>query len=240
MSKIRLFIDASFETGTPLSLETAQEHYLLHVMRLKDGSPVHVFNGKDGEWVAHFKHDKRHAHLRLETQAEPQTTMPEVGLIFSPLKPKRLEFLIEKATELNVGHLYPTLMEHTAFPKIKTEKIQSYAIEAAEQSERLSIPKIYQPQKLPDLLRTWRNDYPILWANERSDCPLLFKELEKIEGSTPLTFLIGPEGGFSAHEIQHLETLSFVIPISLGSTILRAETAAITCLAMGLQLCYEA
>ncbi|MEB3702830.1 Ribosomal RNA small subunit methyltransferase E [Candidatus Bealeia paramacronuclearis] len=233
MSKIRIFVDASFQTGIRLPLNSTQEHYLLHVMRLKDSAPVHVFNGRDGEWVSQFISHKRHPQLLLQSQIFEQTPAPQMGLIFSPLKPKRLEFLIEKATELNVGRLYPTVMEHTAFPKVNLEKIQNYTIEAAEQSERLSIPDIQHPQKLFDLLNIWPQDHFIFWASERQNHSSLRIALANALPS--LTFLIGPEGGFSPKEIQYLEKLPFIIPVSLGPTILRAETAALMCLSVGLQ-----
>ena len=131
MPQIRLYVDLPFEKGAPLPLREDQGHYLMHVMRLGEGDQIHVFNGRDGEWLATFAPHKKKPHIVLESQIKSQKQASGPGLIFSPIKPKRLEFLIEKATELGVRDLYPTLMDHTAFGRIKSDKIESYAIEAA-------------------------------------------------------------------------------------------------------------
>ena len=229
MPQVRLYIDSPFEEGVLLSLSPDQGHYLMHVMRLQSWDPVHVFNGRNGEWCGAFQPHKRTVHILLKSQVKVQVAQQGPGLIFSPLKPKRLEFLVEKATELEVQNLYPATMDHTSYAWMKVEKIQSYAIEAAEQSERLTVPEIAEMQKLPALLKGWDPECPVFWAAERSDHPPLTAVLENVQSPT---FLIGPEGGFSEKEVQLLQDLPFVIPVSLGATILRAETAALMCLSL--------
>jgi len=230
MPQIRLFVDLPFEKGAPLPLREEQGHYLMHVMRLGEGAQIHVFNGRDGEWLATFMPHKKRSHIVLESQVKPQKETRGPGLIFSPIKPKRLEFLIEKATELGVQNLYPILMDHTSFGRIKSDKIESYAIEAAEQSERLDVPQIHGMEKLTVLLKNWDPAHPIIWAAERGDHPPLKSAIESLQNQNPPTFLIGPEGGFSPKEIEMLMNLTHVHPVSLGESVLRAETAALLCL----------
>ena len=230
MSQIRLFLDFSFKKDTSLPLREDQGHYLMHVMRLGEGAQVHVFNGRDGEWLATFVPHKKRSHVVLESQVKPQKETSGPSLIFSPIKPKRLEFLIEKATELGAQALYPTLMDHTSFGRIKSDKIERYAIEAAEQSERLDVPKIAEVEKLSSLLEKWDSERLIIWAAERGNYPPLKSVLKTLQNHKPLTFLIGPEGGFSLKEIELLEKAPYVYPASLGEAILRAETAALLCL----------
>lgn len=230
MPQIRLYVDLPFEKGSPLPLQEEQGHYLMHVMRLGEGDQIHVFNGRDGEWLATFMPHKKRSHIVLESQVKPQKESPWPSLVFSPIKPKRLEFLIEKATELGGQDFYPTLMDHTSFGRIKGDKIESYAIEAAEQSERLDVPTIHDMEKLSALLKNWDPSRPIIWAVERGDYPPLKSVIENLQNQNPPTFLIGPEGGFSPKEIEMLKAINYVHPVSLGESILRAETAALLCL----------
>jgi 16S rRNA (uracil1498-N3)-methyltransferase len=229
---IRLYIPASLTPKSLLSLSEAQSHYLVHVMRKKTNDPLLVFNSQDGEWqaVIHEIH-KKICTLEIVSQRRPFSKEPDVGLYFSVIKKSRLPILIEKATELGVTHLYPLLTQNTSHPHISLEKLQATTIEAAEQSDRLGVPQIFPLQKLETLLKNWPNKNEILFVgDERRQASPLY-EMLKGQKTEKISFLIGPEGGFSEQEFLLFDQLPFIKPITLSSTVLRAETAAITILA---------
>jgi len=152
------------------------------------------------------------------------------ALVFAPLKKNRMDFLIEKATELGITDFYPVLTQNTETRKINEDRVHAQITEAAEQCERLTIPNFHPLQPLGDLLSDWPAVMPLYACLERIREPCL-AITEKTEG---LVFLIGPEGGFTIEETEMIMDCSFTQPVSLGANILRAETAALVCLAMAL------
>ena len=223
----RLYIDTPLSAGTQITLDKDQSHYLINVLRKSEEDALRVFNGKDGEWTATITAaSKKSASVQIGQQlrVQPQTT-PHVGLIFSPIKKHRMDFLIEKAVELGVTDLYPALMQRTENRKIKPERIKAQIIEAAEQCERLTIPALHECSPLNMTLNTIPPDSPIYWAAERFENSKTSKNT-----APPCTFLIGPEGGFDQTEKDFLIKHDRITPITLGNNILRAETAALHCL----------
>jgi 16S rRNA (uracil1498-N3)-methyltransferase len=238
---IRLYIPASLTAKSLAPLSEAQSHYLMHVMRKKVNDSLLVFNAQEGEWHAliHSFH-KKICTLEIVSQRRPFSNEPPIALYFSAIKKSRLPILIEKATELGVTHLYPLLTQNTSHPYISLERLQTTAIEASEQSDRLSIPQIFPLQKLETLLENWSNPHEILFVgDERRHTQTLYEAL-KNNKMEKINFLVGPEGGFSEQEFSLFSQLSFIKPTTLSPTILRAETAAITALAQiqGLLLSY--
>jgi len=223
---IRLYIDHILNPRLEVNLKENQSHYIQNVMRLKEGDTIFLFNGKDGEWEAKIVAiSKKATRLLLLSQNRPQQQEEDVWLLFSPLKPKRQEFLIEKATELGASQLWPTRCERTSVPRINTEKMRAHSIEAAEQSERLTIPKIYALESLPTLLKNWPRERVLLFGDETLHSPSLGKF--SLEDRRLYAFLVGPEGGFTPHEISLLKAHPQAYGVTLNSHILRAETAAI-------------
>jgi 16S rRNA (uracil1498-N3)-methyltransferase len=235
--ELRLFTQPTtpLAKGARLQLPDAQRHYLLNVMRTREGDTVHTFNGVDGEWSANVEllDKKRGALCVLEQlRRQPQDDMGPT-LLFGVLKSSRLPMLVEKTSELGVGNLQPVLTQHCAVRKLNVQRLQAVAVEAAEQSRRLTVPQLEHPESLGTVLAHWDPSRPLYVCDERANCPTLSARLamEK-DGLQSPGVLIGPEGGFAREEFETLSNCDFVRSVSLGPNTLRAETAALAALAV--------
>ena len=211
-------------------MDAAQAHYLSGVMRLRPGDAVQVFNGRDGEWQAQLvETSKRGGSLSVTAQTGPQRDPPDLWLAFAPIKKARTDFIVEKAAEMGAARILPVQTEHTNSDRIRQDRLQAHAVEAAEQCGGTFVPPVAALQPLPALLGGWDPARRILWADEARAGPA-----QALAGLPrgPWAILIGPEGGFSASERAHLGRLPFVTPVSLGPRILRADTAAVAALAL--------
>lgn len=227
----RLYVAAPLSEGTPVTLPRDQSHYLVNVMRRAAGDPVLVFNGRDGEWRAEItRAEKRTVTLAVFEQTRAQTPEPDVWLLFAPLKKDRTDFVVEKATELGVGRIVPILTERTQTMRVNTQRLQATALEAAEQSRRLSVPEIAEAVALADFLAAWPADRRLIYLDETGAGAPLAEVLAA--GTQSLGFVIGPEGGFAPAELDALDKLAFSVGADLGPRILRAETAATAALAI--------
>lgn len=223
---IRLYLECALRPNLEVILKAHQHHYVQNVMRLKEGDILFLFNGRDGEWEAKIVAlSKKATTLFLLSQTRPQQQEEDIWLLFSPLKPKRQEFLIEKATELGASRLWPIRCERTSIPKINPEKMRAHSIEAAEQSERLTVPEISPLESLPVLLKNWPQERVLLFGDETLHSPSLGKF--SLESRKPYAFLVGPEGGFTPQELSLLKAHPQAQGVTLNSHILRAETAAL-------------
>jgi 16S rRNA (uracil1498-N3)-methyltransferase len=233
--KARLFTRNDLKAGANIAASKEQAHYLINVMRLGNGDGVALFNGRDGDWLAAITDAaKKSCGLSPEQQLRPQMEESDVWLAFAPLKKSRTDFIVEKATELGATRLLPVFTEHTNSGRVKTERLAAIAIEASEQCDRMSVPDVAEASQLTDLLDNWPTDRLLLVPDETGGG----KELKSILAHAPDSktgFLIGPEGGFAASELDALDKLPFVRRIGLGPRILRAETAALSALS-----CYQA
>lgn len=228
----RLYIDAPL--GTDLRPEVASDaaHYLTHVLRLKAGGDVLVFNGKDGEWLAKLQPEgKKRVLLELVEQTRPQPPAADLTYCFAPLKQGRLDYMVQKAVEMGAGTLQPVLTQHTQIQRLGIERINANAIEAAEQCGVLALPECREAIKLEKLLDGWNPARRLIFCDEghATDNPLAILQGLK---RGPLGVLIGPEGGFSDEERRILHSLPFVTAIPLGPRILRADTAAVAALTL--------
>ncbi|MCF3973777.1 16S rRNA (uracil(1498)-N(3))-methyltransferase [Paracoccus salsus] len=230
MSKIRLFIDHPLAAGQPVPLEPAQAHYLSGVMRLRAGDTLAVFNGRDGEWSARITEaGKRGGTLQTLEQTAPQRDPPDLWLLFAPIKKARTDFIVEKAAELGASRILPVQTDFTNSERIRQDRLQAHAIEAAEQCGGTHVPGVGELQPLSRLLEGWDPARRLLWADEALAGPA--RTLGGLSAGA-WAILIGPEGGFSDPERRRLTALDFVTPISLGPRILRADTAAVAALAL--------
>jgi len=245
----RLFIDAPLAGGAAIPLAREDAHYLINVMRRGEGDTVRVFNGRDGEWSALIAHASRKgAGLSIGEQTRPQQAVPDLWLLFAPVRRTKTELIVEKATELGVSEIAPVVTERTQSDRIKFERLQAITKEAAEQTERLDLPRIRDSQKLGALLDSWPEDRELIFCDESGD------EADEIWGGArgrgqpmmsalasaragPAAILIGPEGGFAPAERERLRSLDLVVPVTLGPRILRAETAAIAALTIWQSVC---
>jgi 16S rRNA (uracil1498-N3)-methyltransferase len=246
LPKIRLYYTGALAAGQAVVLPPEQSHYVVTVMRSAVGMPMALFNAAHGEWhgVLATAH-KKAAVVQLQTCARPPVHEQGPVLFFAPLKKQRLDMIIEKAVELGAAGLVPVLTQHTVSQKINFERLQAQAVEAAEQSERLSVPEIYPAVKLDALLQSpdFRATYGVAtlaYGDETGHgqpiaqfCQQFVQNMQKIYPENAATataqsapgFLIGPEGGFAAQELHALAAHVSCAGIALGPRILRAETA---------------
>jgi 16S rRNA (uracil1498-N3)-methyltransferase len=199
-------------------------------MRKRIGDSVLIFDGINGEWIASIKEiSKKKGLLFCINQTKPQILPPDLWLYFSPLKKVRTDFIIEKATELGVGKIIPVRTEHTNADRISIDRLRAHAREAAEQCGGTYIPKIVELQKLNEVLNNFPIDRKILFCDEElKQSEVKLKNLEKGKWA----ILVGPEGGFSEIERNHIRGLKFTHSISLGPRILRADTAVVTAISL--------
>jgi 16S rRNA (uracil1498-N3)-methyltransferase len=231
----RLYVPADLAAGVSVGLAAGQAHYLRSVLRLAAGAVIALFNGRDGEW--HGRIDgigKGWCSVAVETQARPQTAEPDLWLVFAPVKRARIDYLVEKATELGVSALLPVHTVRTVVERVNLERLQANAIEAAEQTERLTVPLVQPPESLPAVIARWPAARLLVVCDERGRAPPIADVASGLGGtlSEGLAVLIGPEGGFTETELDGLANLPFVRPVSLGPRVLRADTAALAVLAV--------
>ena len=235
MSVSRLFVESALSAGSEAPLSDAQLHYLRHVVRRPDGAPLLLFNGRDGEWRATLEGRGRKAAVALVSErTRDQTAEPDVWLCFAPVKRARIDYIAEKATELGVAVLQPVLTQHTIVERVNVERLRANAVEAAEQTERLSVPDVRAPVDLAGLLGDWPAGRRLLMCDETGGGPPIAKALSGLDAAAraaPWAILIGPEGGFAAAELAALRRIKDVTAVGLGPRILRADTAALAALA---------
>lgn len=232
-STLRLYIDLPFTLGQPLPLDAKQVHYLANVMRRSTGDRVLVFNGRDGEWQAEISTlTKRAGSLSLKEQIRPIGVSPDLWLLFAPIKRGPIDMVAEKAAELGVSRLQPVVTERTNAARVNVDRLRAIAIEAAEQCGRLSVPEICPTEKLSQVLQDWPAERGLVLMNESGAGRPVGEVMAARRGSNPDAILIGPEGGFSPDELDAMANLPFVTSASMGSRLLRAETAAVAALAV--------
>ncbi|RKQ70006.1 16S rRNA (uracil(1498)-N(3))-methyltransferase [Oceanibaculum indicum] len=231
----RLHTGESLAAGVAVTLPKGQAHYLRSVLRLSPGDRLALFNGRDGEWLAEISDlGKALALVTPLEQLRPQAVEPDLWLVFAPLKHARIDYLAEKATELGVSALCPVFTQRTIVSRVNEERLLANAIEAAEQSERLSVPEVMPARKLEAMLADWPAGRRLLVCDETGGGRPISEALaDNVSGGNAV--LIGPEGGFTETELDGLRKLPFVTAISLGPRVLRADTAALAALA-----CFQA
>lgn len=226
----RLYLDLPLSSGELLPLGKEQAHYLLTVLRLGDGAEVLVFNGRDGEYGATLRpQGKKAARLEIGSQTRVQPPQSRLDFLFAPLKVGRLDYLVQKATEMGVGKITPVFTDHTQLHKVNNSRLAANILEAAEQCGNLAIPELGEAVKLEVLLAQWDPSRRIIFCNESQAGNNPTHTLTNIT-ERDLALLVGPEGGFSEREREMLTALPFVTPIPLGPRILRADTAAVAAL----------
>ena len=236
----RLFVDCDLAEDARAPLSKEQSNYLLNVLRLRDGDPLLVFNGRHGEWRARLASvSRKEAALAIESLERPQTQPCDLHYVFAPLKHARLDYMVQKAIEMGASKLTPALTHRTQNQRVNVERMRANAIEAAEQCGILTVPDVDEPRKLEKLLAEWPADRLLVFCDEDAPPGEPVERLRALVGdrpndrpTPPLAVLIGPEGGFDEGERAMLTALPFVVGISLGPRILRADTAAVAALAI--------
>ncbi|MEO1191308.1 MAG: 16S rRNA (uracil(1498)-N(3))-methyltransferase [Pseudomonadota bacterium] len=227
----RLFVEEDLAAGQVVGLDSPRAHYLRSVLRLHPGARLALFNGRDGAWTARIEAlGKGWASLAVEALMTPQRSEPDIWLCFAPIKRARLDFLVEKATELGVARLQPVITRHTIVDRVNLTRLAATVREAAEQCERLTLPDVLEPVSLSALLQSWPQERELLFCAEAGDALPIAEALGQPEPWPAQALLTGPEGGFAATELDALTALPFVKPVGLGPRILRADTAALAAL----------
>ena len=230
----RLFVGEALAAGAGILLDSDRAHYLRNVLRLQPGDAIGLFNGRDGEWRAHIgSFGRRDAKLAVTTQSREQHATPDIWLAFAPIKRQRVDWLVEKATELGVSRMIPVLTRRTMVTRVNLDRLRAHVIEAAEQTERLDVPVVDDAVTIEKLLKDWPRERRLLVCAEAGAArPLADVLAESPRNSMPsMAVMTGPEGGYAPEELDALAALPFVTPVGLGPRILRADTAAIAALA---------
>lgn len=230
-AKIRLFVEHPLGQGQTVPLSREQAHYLFGVMRLGVGAEVALFNGQDGEWTAEVvEAGKRGGVLDCREQAAPQMSPPDLWLLFAPIKKARTDFIVEKAAEMGAARIIPVQTDFTNSERIRQDRLQAHAVEAAEQCGGTYVPPVDDLQKLNRLLADWPEDRQLIFCDE--SLVGARAALEAAPDREKWAILIGPEGGFSEAERDRLRSRSYCTAVSLGPRILRADTAAVAALTL--------
>jgi len=229
-AKIRLYVEQALGEGQSLPLTRDQAHYLFGVMRQAVGAHVALFNGRDGEWLAEVTEaGKRGGVLTCVEQTRPLMMPPDLWLLFAPIKKARTDFIVEKAAEMGAARIMPVQTRFTNSERIRQDRLQAHAVEAAEQCGGTFVPEVCELQKLEKLLSDWPEDRRLMFCDEaEAGSALRLGEA----GGDKWAILIGPEGGFSDAERDRLKALPFTQVVSLGPRILRADTAAVAAMTM--------
>ena len=236
-AKVRLYVDHPLGAGQTVPLNRDQAHYLFGVMRLAVGARVALFNGCDGEWQAEVAEaSKRSGVLACVEQSKPLQLPPDLWLIFAPIKKARTDFIVEKAAEMGAARILPVATDFTNSERIRQDRLQAHAVEAAEQCGGTYVPEVADLQKLSALLDHWPEDRQLMFCDEAEVGQRLFLDAVQSENppeaSGPWAILIGPEGGFSDAERKRLQAMQQAHVVSLGPRILRADTAAVAAMTL--------
>ncbi|MEO7178981.1 MAG: 16S rRNA (uracil(1498)-N(3))-methyltransferase [Allosphingosinicella sp.] len=222
----RLFVDQALSPGATLLLEGAPANYLGNVLRLGPGAQVKLFDDRTGEWLAEITEaKKKRVALSVTRHLREREPVPDLWLLFAPIKRGRIDWLVEKATELGVARLVPVLTRRTIVERLNLDRLRAHIVEAAEQCERTALAELAEPQTLGALLSEWPAGRILYFADEHGGEPLAAEP-------GPAAILIGPEGGFTEDERSAIRALPQARPVSLGPRILRADTAALAAIAL--------
>ncbi|MBY6043840.1 16S rRNA (uracil(1498)-N(3))-methyltransferase [Phaeobacter italicus] len=229
-AKIRLYVEHPLGAGQSVPLDRDQAHYLFGVMRQAVGGQVSLFNGRDGEWRAEIAEaGKRNGLLVCQEQSRPLMLPPDLWLLFAPIKKARTDFIVEKAAEMGAARILPVQTDFTNSDRIRQDRLQAHAVEAAEQCGGTYVPEVAELQKLSRVLDHWPQERQLMFCDE-AEVGTALTLAAADHAKAPWAIVIGPEGGFSEAERKRLHGLTQSHVVSLGPRILRADTAAVAAL----------
>jgi 16S rRNA (uracil1498-N3)-methyltransferase len=225
--KVRIYLDKKLDLDSNLILERQDAHYLINVMRLGEGDNLFIFNSKDGEFRAEIiSFDKKNIKIKLISKIENMHKPSKISLIFSLIKSSKLDYLIQKCTEIGVNSFMPTISEKSVVKNLNIKRAKKIIKESCEQSNQLYLPDICEVQKLEKKLKSINENSIIFFADINSSNKKISEEVKNSKNHE-FYLLIGPEGDFSFKERDLLNSMKNCIPFSLGQNILRSETAAV-------------
>jgi 16S rRNA (uracil1498-N3)-methyltransferase len=219
-------VDRPLADGAALTVDGAPANYLGNVLRLGPGAQIKLFDDRTGEWLAEIlEAGKKRVTLAIVRQLREREPVPDLWLLFAPIKRGRIDWLVEKATELGIARLVPVLTRRTIVERLNLDRLRAHIVEAAEQCERTALAELAEPRKLGALLADWPPERILYFADENGGEPLIAEP-------GPAAILIGPEGGFTDEERSAVRALPQARPVSLGPRILRADTAALAAISL--------
>ena len=227
MSNIRLFFQKSLSINLKDKLDKSQSHYISKVMRIKESEVFSLFNSS-GEWQAKILSISNSiVEFKITKQLRQTENPKELWLAFSPIKSNYFNFMIQKATELGVTKFLPIIFDRTIVRKINKERLKKVIIEATEQSNRIQVPNLENPQSLSKFLDD--NKIDLIFTDLNTNTNKL--DLKKLTNK-PICIIIGPEGDFSESERGEILSYKGVQAIKINENILRSETAVISALSI--------
>ena len=225
--KIRLFYKNNLKINEYITLELGDTHYLKTVMKCKIGNIIHLFNNDDGEFESEIINFQEKKFILKNIKKYPRKeNLQDLHLVFATVKKHIMEFIVQKGTELGVSEFFPVITERSNYNKINFKRLNLIAKEAAEQCERLSVPKVNNTQSLINYLNNSEKNRTLIYADETIRKQMKLLKL-KSQNTKIGSVLIGPEGGFSLVEKKLLVSQKFVFPVSFGLNILKSDTASI-------------
>jgi len=225
----RLYVEQPLGKGQSVTLSRDHAHYLFGVMRRGTGDAVELFNGTDGEWTCSVAEvGKKAGVLQCDTQSKPQQSPPDLWLMFAPIKKSRTDFIVEKAAEMGAARIMPVATDFTNSERLRQDRLQAHAVEAAEQCGGTFVPPVDELTKLDTVLDTWPQDRALMFCDEAR----VGQDLSLPDLSGPWAIVIGPEGGFSDRERRTLHDMPNAHAVALGPRILRADTAVVAAMAL--------
>jgi 16S rRNA (uracil1498-N3)-methyltransferase len=229
----RIFVSPKLAAGVTINPCDEHAHHLIHVLRMKAGDALRLFNGRDGEWrgsVAAVA--KKSLDITIEEQVRPQATEPDLWLCPAPIKKAHFDFMLEKATELGVSEIQPILTHRTQIRDVNGDRAHILCTEAAQQSDRLSVPAVGRPVDLGNFIEVFPADRALIVCAEWGDATPVRDALTTpaLRAFAKAAIVTGPEGGFAAEELDKLRKIKSAFFVRLGPRILRADTAAIAAL----------
>lgn len=229
----RLFVPSNLGKNLGVVLDKTQSHYVATVMRRSAGDRIALFNGRDGEWLGELQDvHKNHCLVHVTEQLRPQLREPDIELLFAPVKKVQTALIVQKATELGVASLQPVQTQRTNAERVREDKMELQALEAAEQCERLNLPVVHGLVRLEQALAALEPERTLVFCNERLTGKSAGTVLPNLALSEKWAVVTGPEGGFTDDEIELISARPNTYAISLGPRILRAETAVIASLSL--------
>ena len=224
----RLYVDERLSDGMNLTLEGPAANYLGNVLRLQPQAKVKLFDDRTGEWLARLDAvGRKRISLTVEAMLRPCEPVPDLWLLFAPIKRGRIDWLIEKATELGIARLIPVTTQRTVVERLNLDRLRAHSIEAAEQCDRTALPALEEPRALGKMLAAWPEERTLYFADEGGGAPLA-----ATARPGPSAILIGPEGGFTEEERAAIRAVPRSKPVTLGPRILRADTAAVAAISV--------
>ena len=224
-SKIRLYFSEKLTSGMTSNLTESQSHYIKNVMRIKRGERISLFNSENGEWSAVIlNHGKILSEFKVEKLLKKKNTEKNIWLAFSPIKKIPQDFMLQKTTELGIQRFIPIKFDRSITRDVNIDRAKKIVIEASEQSNRISIPKIFEVINLKNFLNNFPENGQLIFCDINCKKNDLKNVLSK---KNPICILVGPEGDFTENERQSIVDHKKAISLSLARNILRAETAAI-------------